>query len=92
MTSTVYLFVVALSLSPLGCLIYHSRANLTLYSGKKNFLEILIHQPGFLRAGHIRGENGVPIYDCFVSITDDFLMSETQQHIIITCLSILLTI
>ena len=66
MTSTVYLFVVALSLSPLG-LIYHSRANLTLYSSKKKFFfKILIHQPDFLRASHIRRENSVSIYDCFV--------------------------
>ena len=38
----------------MGYIIYHSRANLMLYSTKtKIIFEILNHKPGFLRAGHI---------------------------------------
>ena len=51
MTLTVYSLVVALSLSRLGCLIYHSRGCSIQLKQKINFV-ILIHKPGFLRAGH----------------------------------------
>ena len=50
-----YSFVVALYLSQFECtcILYHSRANLTLNSDKtKIIFEILIHKPCF-RAGHI---------------------------------------
>ena len=54
MTLMVYSLVVGLSLSHLGCMIYHSTTNLMLYSGKtkKKVLKIVIHKHGILRAGH----------------------------------------
>ena len=45
------MLIVALSLSQLGCMIYHSKANLMLYLGKtkpkKISFDILIHKPWF---------------------------------------------
>ena len=50
----VYSLVVAFSLSQLRYLVYHSRANLMIYSEEhSNSFEILIHKPGFLRVCHL---------------------------------------